>query len=125
MKHLTIITGYVEFSPEYCIQPFGASILPEKHSHHLKHVRCHVENQFFRPDIAYIVTASVYVLREIHMLQIQNQGITVTWRSYQPDGSVVEGKSMDDIAICENLDEEIKQADRYIDLEMGLKPRQP
>lgn len=122
MKHLTIITGYVEFSPEYCIQAFGSSILPEKHSHHLKHVRRHVENLFSRPFITHIVTASVYVLRELHMLQIQNKGITVTWKSYQPDGSVVEGKSMDEIAICENLDEEMAQAERYMTLEMGLKP---
>ena len=57
-------------------------------------------------------------MREIHMLQKQHSEITVTWHSYQPDGTVITGPTMDHIHICENLDEEVAQAERYLNLEM-------
>lgn len=70
----------------------------------------------------YIVTRSLFVMREAHMLQ-REHGYPVRWFYLKADGSFYQADSMDYIRECEALDEEIRQAERYINLENGLKPR--
>ena len=69
-----------------------------------------------------ILTRSVFVMREAHMLQKQ-YAYPVRWFYVKADGSYMQADSMDEIGECEQLDEEVMQADRYMDMEMGLKPR--
>lgn len=72
--------------------------------------------------IEYIITHSLFVMREAHMLQ-KEHGYPVRWFYVKADGSFYQADSMDDIRECESLDEEIRQAERYINLENGLTPR--
>lgn len=69
-----------------------------------------------------ILTRSIFVMREAHMLQKQ-YAYPVRWFYVKADGSYYQADSMDEIRECEQLDEEVMQADRYMDMEMGLKPR--
>lgn len=69
-----------------------------------------------------ILTRSIFVMREAHMLQKQ-YAYPVRWFYVKADGSYYQADSMDEIGECEQLDEEVMQADRYMDMEMGLKPR--
>jgi hypothetical protein len=70
----------------------------------------------------YVITRSLFVMREAHMLQKQHN-YPVRWFYLKADGSYRQADSMDYIGECEQLDEEVMQADRYMDMEMGLKPR--
>lgn len=72
---------------------------------------------------ACIVTRSLFVMREAHMLQ-KEHGYPVRWFYLKADGSFHQADSMDYIGQCEALDEEVMQAERYMNLEMNLKPRE-
>lgn len=71
----------------------------------------------------YIITRSIFVMREAHILQ-KKHGYPVRW-FYVKDGGYMQADSMDYIGQCEALDEEVMQAERYINLENGLTPRNP
>jgi hypothetical protein len=89
-----------------------------------KQMRKWFESIAKNPDRGYkcIVTISLFVMREAHMLQKQHN-YPVRWFYLKADGSYRQADSMDCIGECEQLNEEVMQADRYIDMEMGLKPR--
>jgi hypothetical protein len=73
------------------------------------------------PDVPiFIITRSLFVMREAHMLQKQ-RNYPVRWFYLKADGSYHQADSMDEIGECEALDEEVMQAERYINIENGLK----
>lgn len=75
----------------------------------------------------FIATHSLFLLRELHILQKLNEG-TLENRYFglkreEHNVSVNQGDSMDYVGELAALDEEVIQAERYIDLENGLVPR--
>lgn len=75
----------------------------------------------------FIATHSLFLLRELHILQKLNEG-TLENRYFglkreEHNLSVNQGDSMDYVGELAALDEEVIQAERYIDLENGLVPR--
>ena len=72
----------------------------------------------------FIATHSLFLLRELHILQQQqfNQLDTMCFGLHiGADGSVAvkQGATMDDIGSIAALDEDLQQSDRYVDVEMG------
>jgi len=73
----------------------------------------------------FIATHSLFLLRELHILQQQNYE-TLDTRCFGlhigEDGavSVQQGKTMDEVGNIAVLDEDLQQSERYIDTEMGV-----
>ena len=73
----------------------------------------------------FIATHSLFLLRELHILQQQNFS-TLDTRCFGlhigEDGavSVQQGKTMDEVGNIVALDEDLQQSERYIDTEMGV-----
>ncbi|MSQ72714.1 MAG: ATP-binding protein [Betaproteobacteria bacterium] len=73
----------------------------------------------------FIATHSLFLLRELHILQ-QQEFRTLDTRCFGlhigEDGavSVWQGKTMDEVGSIAALDEDLQQSERYIDTEMGL-----
>jgi hypothetical protein len=65
-----------------------------------------------------ISTHSVFLVREIHMHQ-KRHGLDYRYFSMLPDGTIAQGPTMDHVAVFPDLDAELEQAERYIDLENG------
>ncbi len=63
-----------------------------------------------------ISTHSVFLVREIHMHQ-KRHGLDYRYFSMRPDGTIAQGSTMDAIAVFPDLDAELEQAERYLDLE--------
>lgn len=77
----------------------------------------------------FIATHSLFLLRELHILQKREFSILDT-RCFGlhigDDGAVnvQQGKTMDDVGRIAALDEDLQQSEQYIDTEMGLTPIQ-
>lgn len=75
----------------------------------------------------FIATHSLFLLRELHILQKQSSGALenryFSLKRSNQGAEVKQGDSMDQIGELVALDEEVIQADRYIDIENGLLPR--
>ncbi len=75
----------------------------------------------------FIATHSLFLLRELHILQ-KREFKKLDTRCFglhiASDGgvSVEQGKTMDDVGSITALDEDLQQSERYIDTEMGLPP---
>ena len=73
----------------------------------------------------FIATHSLFLLRELHILQQQEYG-TLDTRCFGlhlgEDGavSVQQGRTMDEVGSIAALDEDLQQSERYIDTEMGV-----
>lgn len=73
----------------------------------------------------FIATHSLFLLRELHILQKREFNKLDTrcfGLHYGEDGdaSVTQGKTMDDVGSIIALDEDLQQAERYIDTELGV-----
>jgi len=72
----------------------------------------------------FIATHSLFLLRELHILQSQQfAGLSARYfglERTQSGVNVHQGKTVDDIGSIAALDEDLQQADRYLDAEMGL-----
>ncbi len=73
----------------------------------------------------FIGTHSLFLLRELHILQTQEfleSDTRCFGLHFEPDGavSVRQGRTMDDVGDIAALDEDLEQSDRYINTEMGL-----
>jgi len=77
----------------------------------------------------FIATHSLFLLRELHILQ-QRDFKTLGTRCFglhigeEGAVSVQQGKTMDDVGSIAALDEELQQSERYIDTEMGVPASQ-
>jgi len=73
----------------------------------------------------FIATHSLFLLRELHILQ-QQEYSTMDTRCFGLhigiDGAVAvqQGKTMDDVGSIAALDEDLQQSERYVDTEMGV-----
>ncbi len=72
-----------------------------------------------------IITLSTFVLREFTIMQKEREDLSITYIRTVSDGSVQTSKNLDALGSIKNLDFEVTQADRFIDLINGLKPRTP
>lgn len=73
----------------------------------------------------FIATHSLFLLRELHVLQKQEFGTLDTrcFGLHVGEGGAVhvqQGKTMDEVGNIAALDEDLQQSERYIDTEMGL-----
>lgn len=101
------------------------TVPPEKIWTHYKDLRSACERycKSSRLQTMIIPTMSVFFLREIHMYQKLNPEFKVRYFRIDEDGTITQAETMDGIGKLENLDEEVAQAERYMELEMGLTPR--
>jgi AAA15 family ATPase/GTPase len=73
----------------------------------------------------FIATHSLFLLREIHILQ-QKEFMTLDSRCFGlhigPEGAVNvdQGKTMDEVGSIAALEEDLSQSERYLDMEMGV-----
>ena len=78
----------------------------------------------------FIATHSLFLLRELHILQ-KREFKKLDTRCFglhiASDGavSVEQGKTMDDVGSIAALDEDLQQSERYIDTEMGIPSEEP
>jgi len=73
----------------------------------------------------FITTNSLFLLRELYILQKTNEN-SISIRTFNlkrkgKNTTITSGDSMDDVGDISLLDEDLKQSDRYIDIEMGYK----
>lgn len=104
------IDATVVFYPEK--EPDLEKLCENLHSYAQSNHRCWI-----------IITLSIFVMREFTIMKKERVDLAITYIRTVSDGTVQTNEDLDFLGPIKNLDFEVTQADRYLDLFNGLKPR--